>query len=303
MGIYVEILIRAPMDAVWEHTQNPAFHRALGPSVFDNRVRSTCPRVGDAEVSLRHSNRLRPAGQRAKAKASENATWTSGAGCHRSNLAPTILVRSFAREAVTGNTFPRQRVSVFSPGMIIELASAGPVPSSIACIPPHAGLGDRVELRPSAYLARTGHPAASGVSPVRCSCLLAGALAFVFAYHGLVPKLLFADADELAMLRDARVPFGAARAVISSAGLAELVFAVILLAFWHRRWPLDLVPGADACRNGDRGDRCRRATSRAAFNPIALNVCVVALALVDLLVLGDAPSAAYCLRKPPPGEE
>src|SRR5262249_34443556 len=26
MGIYVEILIHAPMDALWEHTQNPALH-------------------------------------------------------------------------------------------------------------------------------------------------------------------------------------------------------------------------------------------------------------------------------------
>jgi hypothetical protein len=36
----------------------------------------------------------------------------------------------------------------------------------------------------------------------------------------------------------------------------------------------------------------------AAFNPIALNLAVAALAAIDLLVIGNVPSAARCRRRP-----
>ena len=39
-------------------------------------------------------------------------------------------------------------------------------------------------------------------------------------------------------------------------------------------------------------------SSRAAFNPFALNVAVAALAAIDLLVLAGVPSASHCLRRP-----
>ena len=38
----------------------------------------------------------------------------------------------------------------------------------------------------------------------------------------------------------------------------------------------------------------------AAFNPASLNLTVACLAAIDLLVLGNLPSAARCLRRPGP---
>jgi len=63
------------------------------------------------------------------------------------------------------------------------------------------------------------------------------ALALIFAYHGLVPKLLIRHADEVAMLRDAGLAASQVGAALTGVGIAELALALCLLAGWHRRWP------------------------------------------------------------------
>src|SRR5882724_2614229 len=51
-------------------------------------------------------------------------------------------------------------------------------------------------------------------------------LALIFAYHGLVPKLLGRHVDEMAMLRDAGVGVESTWAVLATLGIAELLFAL-----------------------------------------------------------------------------
>src|SRR5690348_13298691 len=63
-------------------------------------------------------------------------------------------------------------------------------------------------------------------------------LAFVFAYHGLVPKLLTRHRDEIAMLRDAGVSTERANTALTAFGIGEVAFACCLLLFWRRRWLL-----------------------------------------------------------------
>jgi hypothetical protein len=126
-----------------------------------------------------------------------------------------------------------------------------------------------------------------------------GTLAFVFAYHGLVPKLLRRDADELALLRDAHLPLRSQSLALVALGIAELLLAVVLLRFWCRGWPavlslfLMLAATASVAVTSPR-------YLGAAFNPVTLNVCVAALAILDLLSLKDLPSASRCRRTPPP---
>jgi uncharacterized membrane protein YphA (DoxX/SURF4 family) len=123
-------------------------------------------------------------------------------------------------------------------------------------------------------------------------------LALVFVYQGLVPKLLAAHRDEVAMLLDSGVAADNLDVVLTMLGLAEVGFALALLIFWHRRWPSWLCLGlmfvavvAVAVNSPQFLD--------AAFNPVSLNLAVASLAAVDLLVLGRLPSATRCQRKPP----
>jgi uncharacterized membrane protein YphA (DoxX/SURF4 family) len=62
-------------------------------------------------------------------------------------------------------------------------------------------------------------------------------LAIIFAYHGLVPKLLLRNPDESAMLRDVGVSTDKLRAIVLAFGFGEILFALCLLAFWRFRWP------------------------------------------------------------------
>jgi hypothetical protein len=123
------------------------------------------------------------------------------------------------------------------------------------------------------------------------------ALAAVFAYQGLVPKLFFPHPDEMSMMEGAGVAATQAATAVAALGLAELAVAVALLSAWSRSWPLWLcliaMPAATATVA-----LSSPAVFAAAFNPFALNVSVAALAAIGLLVLPGVPSARRCLRRP-----
>jgi DoxX-like protein len=115
-------------------------------------------------------------------------------------------------------------------------------------------------------------------------------LAFIFAYHGLVPKLIANDADELAMLRNAGIPPELTGTAMIVLGLAELLFAAGLLVYWRRKEPviIALVMMFIATIGvALTSPRCLVA----AFNPVSLNLATMCLATIDLLVLDDVPSA------------
>lgn len=123
-------------------------------------------------------------------------------------------------------------------------------------------------------------------------------LAIIFAYHGLVPKLLLQSPDEFAMLRDIGVSPAKLHAIVLVAGFGEMLFAACLLAFWRFRWPAVLVIvfallatvgvayGSPHYFGG-------------AFNPVSLNLAILCLAITDLLSLPGSPLASNCLRTPP----
>lgn len=122
-------------------------------------------------------------------------------------------------------------------------------------------------------------------------------LAAVFAFHGIVPKLLWPDPAELAMLRNTGVSEAGLEPALVAFALLDLGLAIVLVASWHRRWPAYacLVFAAAATAGVALGSP---EYLRAAFNPAIVNVAVVALAAIDLLALPDAPDAGRCQRRP-----
>ena len=64
------------------------------------------------------------------------------------------------------------------------------------------------------------------------------ALAAIFAYQGLVPKLLAHNVDELTLIQEAGVPAALTSIVVRVLGLSELGFAALLLVKWRQRWPV-----------------------------------------------------------------
>jgi hypothetical protein len=122
-------------------------------------------------------------------------------------------------------------------------------------------------------------------------------LAFIWLYQGLVPKLLLVHKDELAMFTQAGITLETAQLLVRLVGVCELVFGLILLLTWHRRWSLLLNIALMLLATIGVALTSPQYLG-AAFNPITLNVAVAVLALVGFIASFDIPSARRCLRKP-----
>jgi hypothetical protein len=298
MSIYVEILVRAPLDALWEYTQTPERHERwdlrfsritylpkahdTDPQRFEYRTRIGCGvDVGGEGEST---------GQRDLADGSRSSSlsfWSDhplsiireGSGYWR--YVPTADgVRFFTwydyrtRFGAAGALWDRW---IFRP--LIGWATAWSF--------------DRLRL----WLER-------GVDPAQAmrQALVHGvariALAAVFAYQGVVPKILTTDPDELSLLHDAGIGAALAPTALHALGALELVFAAALLAAWHRRWPLWVCLGTMVLATVDVAVNSPQFLT-AAFNPVSLNGAVASLAAIDALVVAGLPSSAACRRTRP----
>lgn len=104
-------------------------------------------------------------------------------------------------------------------------------------------------------------------------------LALAFLWHGLVPKLLYRHADELALLRDSGLSASAAERMVTIVGVAEVVYGLALLALWRVR--ALFLPAAAAMVLITPG--ILASSPRfipAAFTPVTLNLCVAAVAII-----------------------
>ena len=123
-------------------------------------------------------------------------------------------------------------------------------------------------------------------------------IAFVWIWHGLVPKLLFHAADEQRMLTEAGVPV----AVLPWFGAAEVLFGLAMLAGWRVRGLLLLNIVLMTAALAGIIVKSPEYLS-AAFNPVTLNLLVAALAVVGYLAAGKMPTASRCLRRKPKDSE
>lgn len=123
-------------------------------------------------------------------------------------------------------------------------------------------------------------------------------LAFVWIYHGIVPKLLYPGAGELDLLQSAGAGLGHGRLVLTLLGVGEALFGVATLRWWRQAWPflatlLALPPLTFGALAGDGAAFVRP------FNPITLNLALMALAAIVLLSRDDLPSGRLPRRQPP----
>lgn len=266
MSIYVEIFIRAPIEAVWTHTQTPELHQR-----WDLRFSEIAylPRSSDAAPQrFRYATRIgfglevsgegEILGQRTLSDGNSSSSlkfWStqrlsliregSGYWKYVPGHGGVRFLTSYdyhTRFGRAGAVFDRW---IFRP--LIGWATAWSF--------------DRLRL----WLERGVEPSLALRQTV-VHCVARVALVCIFLYHGLLPKLVAPHRDEIAMLRDAGIGSDAITTTLRLLGTAEIAFAAALAIAWCRRWPLW--------------------------------ICVASLALIDLLTLDGVPSAARCLRRP-----
>lgn len=298
MSIYVEVLVRAPMDAPWAHTQTPALHEQW--DLRFSRI-EYLPLAHDTDPQrFRYTTRIgcgvevRGQGETVGQRRLEDGSASSA--LKFASAEPVSLIRDGSgywkyiptADGVRFLTWYDYRTRFGTAGAVFDRLVFRPLMGWAT-----AWSFDRLRL----WLEDRVDPA-QAVRQTLVHFVTRLALAAVFLYQGAVPKLVVGHADELAMLKDAGIPPDAVSVAVAALGTCELALAAALLVAWCRRWPagvsLALMPIATAVV-GVHSPRFLTA----AFNPFSLNVAVAALAAIDLLVLAGVPSASRCQRRPP----
>lgn len=112
---------------------------------------------------------------------------------------------------------------------------------------------------------------------VRINWIARGGLAFMFAYHGLVPKLLWLSQGERTMIQAHGIE--QVQVFATLAGVGEVVLALWILLSPRSAWPIAVAAAALAGLLVDVAV-FSPAMLREAFNPVSLNVAGLALCAV-----------------------
>lgn len=125
-------------------------------------------------------------------------------------------------------------------------------------------------------------------------------LGMVWIYQGVVPKLLFKDSGELAILRASSLLHGWEPQALTLIGIAEVAFGLLLLIWWRKR-SLFLVNIVLLILLGAGALFSQAALFTAPFNPFSLNLAMIGLGLTGYWSGEKLPSATHCLRERPKG--
>lgn len=297
MSIYVETCVRGRLEDLWQRTQDPVLHER-----WDLRFSEIdyLPRSEDEPQRFRYETRV-GFGLRIRGEGESTGTRDGVAGERTSALRfwsddPKSLIREgsgYWRYVPTADgvrflTWYDYRTRFGTLGRLVDGLLFRPLMGwatawSFDCLRLWVEKG----IDPALSMQRSlAHGAART------------ALSVVFLYQGLVPKLLYRHPSELAMLSQAGLPAETASGVLVAVGVAQVALGATLFLAWRARWPfsiiLVLMPVALL------GVTITSPNVLAgAFNPLALNVAVAALAAVAWLTNSDRPSAARCLRARP----
>jgi len=298
-GIYVEIDMHCTMDDLWARTQSPELHRQWDMRFTDIEYLSR-PDTSQPQrflYSTRIGFGLRIVGE------GETLGSREGDGSRTSalkfwSLDPKSLIREGSGywqyiptdEGVRFLTWYDYSTRFGFIGRFFDAVVFRPIMGWAT-----AWSFDRLRL----WIEKQIDPA----SALRQSVIYAISrvvVAFIWIYHGLVPKLLSANPDEAAMSRAAGIGPEHLRAVLQAVGLAEMVFGLALLAAW-RAGSLFVVTSLLMIAGLMIVAIKSPAYLTAAFNPVTLNVAMIALSAIGLLSGRNLPSAARCQRIKPEG--
>ncbi|MBN2980186.1 DoxX-like family protein [Cohnella algarum] len=295
--IYVELPIRADMDALWRHTQTPELHER-----WDLRFSSITylPRPNDGSPQrFRYRTRI-GFGLDIEGTGETKARTDLPDGGRLSTLRfgseQTIsLIRS-------GGGYWRYKPAiegvVFSTRFDYEtrFGAAGRLFDKLLFRPlfgfATAWSFDLLRL----WLER-------GISPaslirqalVHYGCV--AALSLLWLYQGLVPKLLFAETGEAELLRTAGLFAGFETEAAYVLGAAEMCAALLIAVLHRRRW-LYALHGAALAILCAVALATAPETAAAPFGPVPLTLSMLGLGSLAALTLRDLPDAGRCKRKP-----
>jgi hypothetical protein len=297
MGIYVEVLIRGPIEELWLRTQTPELHQR-----WDLRFTEIeyLPRSSDAEPQQFLYSTCIGFGMKIDGRGESLGTIEQVGGRRTSSLKfwsadPKSLISEGSGywqyiPTETGIKFltwydyqtrfgmaGKMLDTIFRP--LISWATAWSFDSLRLWI--EQGILPEQSFRNSAVYA---------ISRIT--------IAFVWLYHGLVPKIIFQSSDEIKFIEAAGCPPEFSVLATLVFGCIEIAIAVLMLIFWKsRHW---FVITATIMVFAMLGVALTSPSAfELPFTPATLNTCVIALCAIGLVAERNLPSAGNCLRTKP----
>lgn len=299
MNIYVEAKIQADLDELWEKTQTPELHeqwdlRFTAIEYLPHDEATSKPQRFLYSTRLGFGLAIKGEGETAGSQDDSRGRRTSSLRFWSDD--PKSLIREGAGywqyipveggiRFITGYDYGTRFGWL---GRILDKLAFRPLMGWAT-----AWSFDRLRL----WIEKGIDPAVS-MQRMMIHALSRIAVAVVWIYQGIVPKLIANHPDELAMLADAGVPSGIVMRILMLVGFAEMLLGALVLIYFRYRWPLVLtillmvLATIGVVVNSPR-------YLGAAFNPISLNLLLTAVAVMGLIGMKDLPSAKRCLRKNP----
>jgi len=292
-GIYVEILIRQSLERIWQLTQDPALHERwdLRFTHIEYLPRSTAsePQAFLYETRIGFGLAIKGTGESVGERTVETGEATSSLKFASED--PKSLIREgsgYWRYVPTNNgvrffTWYDYQVRFGLVGRLIDRVAFRPIMGWAT-----AWSFDRLRL-----WAEADQIPESSLNFAIIHALARLMIVFIWIRHGLIPKLIFHHIDEQTMVAQAGVPVY----FLPWIGAFEIILGLITLVTWNRRSVLllnillMLIATLEVAIHSP-------AYLTAAFNPITLNLAVIALSAIDWVTNGLLPSAHHCLRKP-----
>lgn len=129
------------------------------------------------------------------------------------------------------------------------------------------------------------------------STIIAWLFAFVWIYHGLIPKLIFLHPEEvIPIIHLLPVSFGGAERLVILLGVAEIAFGLLWLFYKKRRilyllqWFIFLLMTLFIAIANPRA-------FIQPFNPLTFNMSLLVLSVIGWMLSKDIPSASGCKRR------
>lgn len=295
-GIYVERFIYGGIEKVWEQTQRPELHQP-----WDLRFTNIeyLPRASEAEPQrFKYSTRI-GFGLRIHGEGESTGNREAGTGVRTSALKfwsddPKSLIEEGAGywqyiptdSGVRFLTWYNYRTRFGPLGQLLDKLVFRPLLGWAT-----AWSFDRLGLQIEQGLDPT---VAMHLSAIHAFSRLS--IAFVWFWQGLLPKFIFNNGDERTMMAASHLP----TSLVPLVGLVEIAIAAVAITSWRRRsffllniaaMALALATVAIASPSYLIG----------AFNPVTLNLAMIALSVIGYVAAAEIPTASRCLRRPPNG--
>lgn len=292
-GIYVERFIAAPFDRVWELTQSPAVHQRwdlrFSSIHYLPKASAAAPQRFLYETRIGFGLAIRGTGESVATRAGEDGSAVSSLRFASDDA--LSLIREGAgywRYIPSGSglrflTWYDYRTRFGWLGRVLDWVFR-----------PMMGWATAWSFDRMRLWAEDGVPPELSLCAAGVQALCRVAISFVWMWHGLVPKLMFRDPDELAMLLQA----GGNVHWLPWIGGAEVLLGLLTLLLWRWRGMFLLHAGLMVAASMAVLLRSPQYVTHA-FNPVTLNVCVAVLAVIGWMAAPWAPSATRCLRRKP----